>query len=82
MQIVDESSGPAGAEKATQIDVRYAAGGFIKSINVGESSGNPALDEKALDIARNLRFPNVPQELQSRDFVLRFPIVFRTAQLR
>ena len=60
----------------------YATGGYIKSINVGESSGYPALDERALDIARNTRFPNVPQELQSRDFVLRFPIVFRSTAAR
>lgn len=62
--------------------MRYATGGYIKSINVGESSGYPALDERALDIARNTRFPNVPQELQSHDFVLRFPIVFRSTAAR
>jgi TonB family protein len=78
-QVVADSSVPAAADKgATQIDVRYASGGYIKSIDVGQSSGYAALDERALDIARNIRFPNVPQELQSRDFVLRFPIVFRS----
>ena len=82
-QVVADSSVPAAADKGTtQIDVRYATGGYIKSINVGESSGYPALDERALDIARNTRFPNVPQELQSRDFVLRFPIVFRSTAAR
>jgi len=82
-QVIADSSVPAAADKGTtQIDVLYATGGYIKSINVGESSGYPALDERALDIARNTRFPNVPQELQSRDFVLRFPIVFRSTAAR
>ena len=82
-QVIADSGVPAAADKGTtQIDVRYASGGYIQSINVGESSGYPALDERALDIARNTRFPNVPQELQSRDFVLRFPIVFRSTAAR
>jgi TonB family protein len=82
-QVIADSGVPAAADKGTtQIDVRYATGGYIKSINVGESSGYPALDERALDIARNTRFPNVPQELQSHDFVLRFPIVFRSTAAR
>ncbi len=61
----------------TQIEVRYAAAGYIQSIVVGESSGYPPLDETALQIARNIRLPNAPEELRSREFAVRFPIVFR-----
>lgn len=64
-------------EGTTQIEVRFDAGGYIRSIVLGESSGHPLLDEKALDLARNATFPDVPKELHSREFTVRFPIVFR-----
>jgi TonB family protein len=81
-QIIDQRGYPEGArdkgwEGIAQIDVRFAAGGYIKSINLGESSGYPLLDDRALAIARSLRFPIVPAELQSREFAVRFPIAFR-----
>jgi TonB family protein len=66
-----------GTDLITQIDVKYAAGGYIRSIVVAESSGSATLDEEALTIARGNRYPDVPKELQSRDFAVRFPIVFR-----
>jgi TonB family protein len=65
------------ADLTTQIELRYAAGGYIKSIVVGESSGSDLLDRQALEVARALRYPAVPEALQARDFAVRFPIVFR-----
>jgi protein TonB len=66
-----------GWEGTVQIEVRYAAGGYIKSIVVGESSGHALLDEKAGELARALQLPDVPEELQSRDFTVRLPVSFR-----
>jgi len=76
---------PAGASESnadltTQVEVRYAEGGWVRSIVVGESSGSPALDEQALALARATRFPDVPEELRSREFSVRFPVVFRAAR--
>ena len=76
---------PAGASESnsdltTQVEVRYAAGGWVRSIVVGESSGSMALDEQALALARATRFPDVPEELRARDFSVRFPVVFRAAR--
>jgi len=76
---------PAGASETntdltTQVEVRYAEGGWVRSIVVGESSGSPALDEQALALARATRFPDVPEELRSREFSVRFPVVFRAAR--
>jgi TonB family protein len=86
-QVIDAHGYPEAArdkdwEGTAQVDVHYAAGGFIKSIVLGESSGHAPLDERALQIARNIRFPDVPEELQSRDFAVRFPIVFRLHKTR
>jgi TonB family protein len=81
-QVLDLGDYPSEArnkkwEGTTLIEVRYAEGGYIRSIVVGESSGYPVLDETAVQIARNIRLPNAPEELRSRDFAVRFPIVFR-----
>ena len=64
-------------EGTTVIEVRYAEGGYIRSIVVGESSGYPILDDTAVQIARNIRLPNAPEELRAHDFAVRFSIVFR-----
>jgi TonB family protein len=81
-QVLDQRDYPKDArgkdwQGTTQIEVRYAAAGYIQSIVVGETSGYPPLDDTALQIARNMRLPTAPEELRSRDFAVRFPIVFR-----
>jgi TonB family protein len=78
-QVLDQPPGASdkGADLTTQIELRYAAGGYIRSIVVGESSGSASLDQQALEVARALRYPEVPEALRSRDFAVRFPIVFR-----
>jgi hypothetical protein len=60
-----------------QLEVRYAAAGFINSIGVAESSGSPFLDEEALTRARALSLPGAPEALRGREFAVRFPVVFR-----
>jgi hypothetical protein len=78
-QVLDQPPGASDkdADLTTQIELRYAAGGYIKSIVVGESCGSAVLDRQALELARALRYPEVPEALRSRDFAVRFPIVFR-----
>lgn len=78
-QVLDQPPGASdkGGDMTTQIELRYAAGGYIKSIVVGESCGSAALDRQALELARALRYPEVPEALRSSDFAVRFPIVFR-----
>lgn len=73
------NAGTSG-DVTTQVEVHFAAGGFVRSIVVGESSGSPVLDEQALALARATRFPDVPEELRSRDFSVRFPVQFRAAR--
>jgi TonB family protein len=63
-----------------QIEVQFAAGGYISRIVLAESCGHPPLDEKALELARSINFPHVPKELSSRDFSVRFPIEFRSGK--
>jgi TonB family protein len=65
-----------GLKGTVQIEVLFT-GGYIRSILLGESCGHPALDEKALEIARSAKFPFVPKGLRSREFSVRFPIEFR-----
>jgi len=81
-QVLDERDYPSEArdkkwQGTTLIEVRYAEGGYIRSIVVGRSCGHAVLDEQAVQIARNLRLPNAPEELRSHEFAVRFPIVFQ-----
>jgi TonB family protein len=76
---------PAGASEnnadlTTQVEVRYAEGGWVRSIVVGESSGSSELDEQALALARATRFPDVPEELRAREFSVRFPVIFKAVR--
>jgi len=84
-QLLDQRDYPSEArdkkwEGTTLIEVRYAEGGYIRSIVVGQSCGHPVLDQQAVQIARNLRLPNAPEELRSREFAVRFPIVFQLSK--
>ena len=81
-RVLGPSEYPAEAkEKAwegtSQVEVRFASGGYIRNIIVGDSTGHMLLDEKALEWARSLQYPDVPAELRERDFTVSFPVVFR-----
>src|SRR5262245_2667224 len=83
--VLDQRDYPSEArdkkwEGTTLIEVRYAEGGYIRSVVVGQSCGHPVLDQQAVQIARNLRLPNAPEELRSREFAVRFPIVFQLSR--
>jgi TonB family protein len=81
-QVLPQPAGASesGTDLTTQVEVRYASGGWVRSIVVGESSGSTALDEQALALARATRFPDVPESLRSREFAVRFPVIFRAAR--
>jgi TonB family protein len=67
---------------AAQIEVRFSAGGFIRSIVLAQSSGRQEFDDHALATARGIMFPHVPKELVARDFTARFPIAFKPRKAR
>jgi TonB family protein len=86
-RVLDERQYPGAAKGkgwtgTAQIEVRFAEGGFIRSIVLGESSGYPALDARALEIARTIMFPHMPKELYAREFAVRFPIAFKPRKSR
>ena len=85
--VVDESDYPAAAqgqgwEGSAYVDVRFAAQGYLRSINLAQSSGHDVLDEKALRIVRDLTFPDVPAVLRGQEFTVRVPVVFGSRRPR
>jgi TonB family protein len=85
-RVLDKRRAPAIASMGknwkgkSQIEVQFAAGGYISRIVLAESCGHPPLDEKALEVARSIMFPHVPKELSKREFSVRFPIEFRSGK--
>jgi TonB family protein len=78
--VLERPAGGGAGDATAQLEVRYAAGGYIRSIVIAHSSGSADLDQQALALARTLRLPNAPQELQGQEFAVRFPVVFRSAR--
>lgn len=56
--------------------VGFIAGGKVKSIEVVMSSGFAVLDQRALEMVIAV-MPQVPDDLRSREFSVRLPIVFK-----
>jgi TonB family protein len=79
---VPEAARVKSGSGTAQIEVRFSAGGFIRSIVLAQSSGRAEFDAYALTIARGIMFPHVPKELASRDFTARFPIAFKPRKPR
>jgi protein TonB len=63
-------------EGTAQIAVEFGANGQLKRIAVAESSGHAVLDERAVQMVREV-LPTVPRELRSRNFTVRLPILFK-----
>lgn len=67
-----------GWEGTVQVLLKIAASGAMRDISIAKSSGFDALDEQALDMVKHAApLPKPPANLQSRDFSVEVPIVFR-----
>jgi TonB family protein len=63
-------------EGITQIAIEFSENGQLQQISVATSSGYAVLDQRAVEMVREV-LPTVPRELQSSDFTVRLPIVFK-----
>ena len=68
----------AGGRGTVGLNLRIARTGALLGASIGASSGNPALDRKALQAARNAApYPQPPEELAGRSLALRIRLSFR-----
>lgn len=79
---VPDAARAKGWSGTAQIEVRFATGGYIRSIVLAQSSGRAEFDTHALTLARGIMFPHVPKDLAERDFTARFPIAFKARKPR
>lgn len=63
-------------EGTVQVGVSFDRGGRLAGITVAESSGQPLLDRRALEIVQQAMVPP-PPELYATPFAVRVPMVFR-----
>jgi TonB family protein len=63
-------------EGSVQVGVSFDRGGKLAGIAVAESSGQPLLDQRALEIVQQAMVPP-PPELYATPFAVRVPVVFR-----
>jgi TonB family protein len=63
-------------EGSVQVGVSFDRGGRLAGIAVAESSGQPLLDQRALEIVQQAMVPP-PAELYATPFAVRVPVVFR-----
>jgi TonB family protein len=63
-------------EGTAHIGVSYDRGGKLGAVSIAESSGQPMLDQRALDLVRQSVLP-APSELYATPFAVRIPVVFR-----
>ena len=63
-------------EGTVQVGVSFDRGGKPAGVTVAESSGQPLLDQRALDIVQEALLPP-PAELYATPFAVRVPMVFR-----
>jgi TonB family protein len=64
------------AEGTVQVAVTFDRGGKLSGVAVAESSGQPLLDQRALDLVREGLVPP-PGELFATPFAVRVPVIFR-----
>jgi protein TonB len=70
-----------GWEGKTLVRLEFARNGKLKSVIVQSSSGYPILDQRALEIVKEV-LPPVPDELKNREFSVRLPIDFNLVDKR
>jgi protein TonB len=65
----------AGWEGVTEIAVEFLAKGQVKGIRVKTSSGYALLDERALQLVKEVQL-KVPRELLAHRFTINLPVSF------
>jgi len=68
-------------EGTSHVRVEFMPGGKVKSIAINTSSGYQVLDQRAVEMVKEV-MPKVPEELRDREFSVRFPIVFKLVEKR
>jgi TonB family protein len=63
-------------EGTVQVAITFDRGGRLDGIGIAESSGQPLLDQRALDLVREGLVPP-PGELFATPFAVRVPVIFR-----
>jgi protein TonB len=67
----------AGVRGTVRIGFTVARSGVVSEARVLRSSGQPVLDEAALDAVRNAKFPTPPPELAAIELKYEIPYIFR-----
>ena len=65
-----------GWQGATMVRVEIGPDGLLKGVTVTKSSGFSVLDDRAVSKIREIRLPNVPDELRERAFSVDVPFKF------
>jgi protein TonB len=61
---------------STMVRVEIGPDGLLKGVTVTKSSGFSVLDDRAVSKIREIRLPNVPDELRERAFSVDVPFKF------
>ncbi|KQS76980.1 hypothetical protein ASG25_16430 [Rhizobium sp. Leaf384] len=65
-----------GVKGVVQVQFLVAANGSVSGPKVTRSSGSPVLDKAALDAARRMRSPKIPEESGRSSWLFTIPITF------
>jgi protein TonB len=65
-----------GWQGTAEIRLQIGADGKVKNVLVGRSSGYELLDQRAVELVRQIRLPNVPSAFRAREFTVTVPITF------
>jgi protein TonB len=65
-----------GWEGLTKVRVEIGSDGVLKRVTVTLSSGFSVLDDRAVSKIREIRLPNIPDELRERAFSVDVPFRF------
>jgi len=60
----------------TEVQLQIGADGKIKDVVVGRTSGYALLDQRAIELVKQLRLPTIPSAFRQREFTVTVPITF------
>lgn len=66
----------SGWQGTAEVRLQIGADGKVKNVLVGRSSGYDLLDQRAVEMVRQIRLPNVPLAFRAREFTVTIPITF------